>query len=245
MLLLSYTPTSHHDTYPFVRPKPNSPVSGKNVFITGASKGIGRALALSYARSGVSALVLTARSSLDTLISEVKDVAKEVGVPAPKIFTYAMDVTDQVAIQKAAEQAAKDLDGRLDVLINNAGYLETSRPIAESDPDEYWKTWTVNMQGPYLVTRALLPLMLKGGEKTIVNLSSIGALTIRPGGSAYQMTKLAICRFSEFLDAEYGDQGLLAFAVHPGGIMTELASNLPNHMHGREQPLPPYLLIKL
>ena len=233
----SYTPTSHHDTYPFVRPNPNSPVSGKNIFITGASKGIGRALALSYARSGVSALVLTARSSLDTLIPEIKDAAKEVGTAAPKIFTYVMDVTDRAAIEKAAEQADKDLDGRLDILINNAGYLETFTPVAESDPDEYWKTWTVNMRGPYLVTRALLPLMLKGGEKTIVNLSSIGALTIRPGGSAYATTKMAICRFSEFLDAEYRDQGLLVFAVHPGGIVTELANNLPNEMHGREQPL--------
>ena len=148
-----------------------------------------------------------------------------------------MDVTDRAAIEKAAEQAEKDLDGRLDILINNAGYLETFTPVAESDPDEYWKTWTVNMRGPYLVTRALLPLMLKGGEKTIVNLSSIGALTIRPGGSAYATTKMAICRFSEFLDAEYRDQGLLVFAVHPGGIVTELANNLPNEMHGREQPL--------
>ena len=234
MLPDPFTQTSHHDTYPFVRPNPHSPISGKNIFITGASKGVGRALSLSYARSGVSALVLTARSSLDTLVSEIKDAAEEAGTTAPKVFTYAMDVTDRVAIEKAAEQAARDLDGRLDILINNAGYLETSRPVAESDPDEYWKTWTVNMRGLYLVTRALLPLMLKGGEKTIVNLSSVGALVVRPGASAYGTAKLAICRLSEYLDVEYRDQGLLALAVHPGGIMTELASNLPKHMHGRE-----------
>ena len=147
------------------------------------------------------------------------------------MFTYALDVTSASSIEETAAQVAKDLGGRLDTLINNAGYLETFTPIADSDPDEWWKTWTVNLRGPYLVTRAFLPLMLKGGDKTIVNLSSVGAHGKRPGASGYQTTKMALCRFTEFICSEYGEQGVLAFAVHPGGVFTELASNMPKHAH--------------
>ena len=84
------------------------------------------------------------------------------------------------------------------------------------------------------MTRSFLPLMLRGGDKQIVNLSSIGAHNVRPGMSGYQTTKMAIVRFSEFINAEYGDQGVLAFSVHPGGVMTELAVNMPKQMHRRE-----------
>ena len=231
---ISFTKTYHTDTYPFIQPTSSSSLSGKTVFITGASKGIGRALTLSYTRSGVSALALAARSSLNSLLTEIKDVAKTAGVPVPKVFTYTMDVAERAAIEECAAQTAKDLAGRLDILINNAGYLESAKPIAESDPDEWWKTWTVNMRGTYLVTRALLPLMLKGGDKTIVNLSSVGALRPRPGMSGYQTTKVAVCRFTEYIEAEYGNQGVLALAVHPGGVMTELAANMPKETHGRE-----------
>lgn len=76
-------------------------------------------------------------------------------------------------------------EGGLDVLVNNAGWLERFVPMGESDVDEWWYTWEVNIRGLYLVTRAFLPLVLKSKEKTIVNLSSIGAHMTRPGVSAY------------------------------------------------------------
>ena len=90
------------------------------------------------------------------------------------------------------------------------------------------------MKGVYLVTRSLLPLLLKteGGLKTVLNISSVGALRQRPGASGYQTTKLAVLRFGEFLNAEYGDQGLLSYGAHPGGVMTELAKNMPQETHG-------------
>lgn len=113
----------------------------------------------------------------------------------------------------------------------HSGYLETFTPIAESDPDEWWYTWTVNMRGPYLVTRSFLPLLLKGGDKQIVNLSSIGAHEARKGASAYQTSKLAILRFTEFIMSEYGEKGVLAFAVHPAGVMTEMGARMPSYTH--------------
>jgi NAD(P)-dependent dehydrogenase (short-subunit alcohol dehydrogenase family) len=101
--------------------------------------------------------------------------------------------------------------------------------IADSDPDEWWRTWQVNTFGAYLIVRATVPLLLKknDGLKTILNVSSIGAHMVNPGLSAYQPTKFALIRFSEFINAEYGEQGILSLAVHPGGVPTELSSGLP------------------
>lgn len=226
-----FCPTYRSDTYPFIDPK-KANLKGKNVFITGSSKGIGRALALCYARAGASGIAIAARSSLSTLETEIASAAKDAGHEAPNVVSYQMDVVDRDAIERTAKQIDKAFSGRLDILINNAGYLETFIPIIESDPDEWWKTWTVNMRGPYLMTRAMLPIMLKGGDKQIVNLSSIGAHIKQPGASGYQTSKFALCRFTEFIMAEYGEQGVVAFAVHPGGVMTELASNMPKNLHG-------------
>ena len=87
------------------------------------------------------------------------------------------------------------------------------------------------------MTRSFLPIMLKGGDKQIVNLSSIGAHMVRPGMSGYQTSKMAILRFSEFTNAEYEEQGVVAFSVHPGGIMTDLARVMPEELHHREKLL--------
>ena len=125
-------------------------------------------------------------------------------------------------------------------MINNAGYLETFTPVAESDPEEWWKTWEINVKGPYLVTRAFIPLLLQteGGLKTILSVSSIGAHVVMPGASAYQTTKLALLRFTEFVKTEYGDKGVLAYCVHPGGVITDLASVMPKEHHHllKDQP---------
>lgn len=138
------------------------------------------------------------------------------------------------------QQAAaltKGAFGGLDILINNAGRLESFVPIVDGDIDEHWNTWEVNYRGLYWVTKAFLPLMLakkrdgQDGLKTIVNLTSIGAHLTIPGGSAYQTSKLAVLRLTEILCAEYGEQGLLSFAVHPGGVMTELSSKMPKALH--------------
>jgi NAD(P)-dependent dehydrogenase (short-subunit alcohol dehydrogenase family) len=139
------------------------------------------------------------------------------------------------SVKNVAEETEK-VFGRLDILINNAGYLETPRPIAGSEPEDYWTTWEINYCGVYWVTKAFLPLLLKteDGLKTIVNLSSVGAHCLSLGMSSYQVSKFAILKFSEFLCAEYAGQGLVAYSVHPGGVPTELALNMPKEAHACE-----------
>jgi len=144
-----------------------------------------------------------------------------------------MDVTSEQSVNDAAKDVEKTF-GRLDILINNAGYLETFVPLHETKVDDWWKVWEVNIKGPYLVTHAFLPLMLKSqnGLFTVLNVSSIGARLISPGASGYQCGKLALLRFGEFICADYADKNLLSYGIHPGGIPTQLAKGMPETMHG-------------
>jgi NAD(P)-dependent dehydrogenase (short-subunit alcohol dehydrogenase family) len=222
----------HHDTYPAIDPTKNSNLTGKSVFITGASKGVGRAAALSYAKAGASQIAIAARSDLTSLATEIASAAKSAGKPAPQVLSIKLDVRNLESVKSAAAET-EEAFGRLDILINNAGYLETARLVADSDPDEYWTTWEINYRGLYFATKAFLPLLIKsqGGLKTIVNLSSAGAHGLRPGMSAYQTSKFAVLKFSEFTCAEYSGEGVVAYSVHPGGVPTELALNMPKEAH--------------
>jgi NAD(P)-dependent dehydrogenase (short-subunit alcohol dehydrogenase family) len=110
--------------------------------------------------------------------------------------------------------------------------------IAETDPEEWWEIFNVNLKGPYLVSRALLPLLLKG-DKTIITTASVGAHLIFPGVSAYQDSKLAVLRLMEFVNKKYANQGVAAFAVHPGNILTDMTGgveDLPEPLkHGKRR----------
>ncbi len=85
------------------------------------------------------------------------------------------------------------------------------------------------------MTRSFLPLLLASKAKTVLNVSSAAAHVMSYGGSAYQMTKFALLRLSEFTNAEYGEQGILAYSVHPGGVVTQLAKGMPQEMQDRSE----------
>ena len=220
----------HHDTYPTIDPT-KSDLSGKTVFITGASKGVGRAAAISYAQAGASGIAIGARSPLEQVSQAVLDAAQKAGRKPPKVVTVKLDVTSRKSVEAAADEVSKAFDGKLDILINNAGYLSSFVPVAETDPDEWWRDWEVNIKGVYLVTRSFIPLLARSSLKTIVNMTSIGAHTFPPGSSAYCPAKLALIRFSEFVNFDHAKEGILAYAVHPGGVKTDLAVGMPESMH--------------
>ena len=215
---LDYVEKLQNDTYEYINPK-QFDLSGRAVFITGASRGIGRATAVSYAKAGASYIAIGARSSLTEIETEILEAAKQAGRVAPTVLALKLDVTDKKSVAQAAVDTEKAF-GRCDILINNSGAMERPISMAEADPDEWWHTFNVNVYGTFLVTRALMPLLLKhaDGLKQVVNLTSLYALTVFPGTTAYQMTKLVTLRFSDMINAEYGDQGILSWGFHPGGV---------------------------
>jgi NAD(P)-dependent dehydrogenase (short-subunit alcohol dehydrogenase family) len=127
-------------------------------------------------------IAIAARSSLDAVKQEIRKASHTADRQEPKILSLSLDVSDSSSVADAARDVESEF-GRLDILINNAGILETFQPIAESDIDAWWTTYEVNVKGVYLCSRAFLPLMLKRGLKTIVNVSSIGANVVMAGAS--------------------------------------------------------------
>ncbi|KAI4220557.1 MAG: hypothetical protein L6R36_007539 [Xanthoria steineri] len=232
----NFTSTLRSDTYPAIDPN-KLDLSGKHIFLSGASKGVGRAAALSFVKAGVAAIAIAARSDLSALKQELEEAATDAGrKDIPYVKTILLDISDPQSIEQAALETSNTFNRKLDILINNAGTMEEFKPTLQSEPDQWWHTWTVNIRGTYLLTRALLPLLLRGDaqmEKQILMLTSIGAFMPAPGGAAYQMSKLALLRYAEYLNLEYGAQGIVAYALHPGAIPTDIGLTMPKFLHAK------------
>ncbi|KAJ4373565.1 hypothetical protein N0V86_007707 [Didymella sp. IMI 355093] len=216
----------HNDIYPAISPKDNPSLHqpGKVILITGAGRGIGRAIALQYAHADVASIILCARttSQLDEVESAIKAIRQGI-----RIHKHSVDVASESAVASLAEQIAREED-RLDILINNAGYSARWIPLHSSEPSDWWRSFEVNLKGPYLLTQAFLPLLLKTAEKTghvdVINMASIGAHQVNALTSNYAISKLAVCRLTENINVGYADKGVNAINVHPGGVETELAN---------------------
>ena len=138
---------------------------GQTVFVSGATKGIGCATAIAYAKAGAAAIGLGARSDLSSVEGEVAQAAKQAGKKAPKILSVKIDVQHRASVEAAAKEVQKAF-GNVDVLVNNAGYLSSFQPVAESDPDEWWKTYEIVslphlwiLLAPYRVLKCVFALL--------------------------------------------------------------------------------------
>jgi NADP-dependent 3-hydroxy acid dehydrogenase YdfG len=190
-------------------------------------------MAVAFTQARVSALCISARGDLSETKAAITSAAKAANVPEPKVLALQVDVTDQRSVEDSAKSFAQKFPDGLDILINNAGNLEPVNRIHESNPKEWWKSYEINVKGTYLVTRSFIPELLKksSGLKTITNLSSIGAHIIIPTMSSYNPGKLAVCRFTEYIQAEYAADGILAYSFHPGGVPTAMGLSLPTNLH--------------
>jgi NAD(P)-dependent dehydrogenase (short-subunit alcohol dehydrogenase family) len=143
------------------------------------------------------------------------------------VHKQSVDVTSDSAVAALAKEVEAK-EGRLDVLVNNAGYSAAWVPIHESNPSDWWRTFEVNLKGPYLLAQAFLPLLLKTAEKTghvdIINMASMGAHQVNAVASSYTISKLALCRFTENIDVTYADKGINVISVNPGGVETAMSS---------------------
>ncbi|GAA5955645.1 hypothetical protein JCM3765_001811 [Sporobolomyces pararoseus] len=224
-------PTLRHDVYPSIDSSStlaDAASSVKGVLVTGSGRGVGRSTALAFARAGAKKVVLTSRTKAE--LEEVRAEIEKLG-KGTEVRVVDVDLTEEESVEKLFNEA-----GEVDVLVNNAGYLEPCVSIRDSNPSDWIRTQEINTTGTYLATRAFLRQasannLMGGSHKlTVINTSSIGSVGTRPGFSSYQAGKTFINRFSEFLHFEEPD--VRTFAIHPGGVMTKLAKDsMPPDTH--------------
>jgi NAD(P)-dependent dehydrogenase (short-subunit alcohol dehydrogenase family) len=178
--------------------------------ITGSSRGLGRATAEAVLADGHE-LVATARNP-----AHLADVVKRYG---ERVCPVALDVTDERAAVRAV-YAAVDVFGRLDVLVNNAGYGDVGS-IEDTPPDDFRAQIETNLFGVVNVTRAALPIMREQASGRIIQISSIGGRLGSPGLSAYQAAKWGVEGFSEVLAREVEPLGIKVTIIEPGGFRTD------------------------
>lgn len=196
------------------------------MLITGGTRGIGRSIAVAFAGAGAASVAVADISEeFDKLAHDMIAAARASGFEPPQIILHKLDVTDEESVRKCAALIQGEFKGKLDVLVNNAGFMTPALSVPESDTETWWRTMEVNLKGPYLMGKYFVPLLLAtpDGPQTIVNVNSVAAHNLRPMASAYGTSKFAALKLTEFLLVEAADRGLVAYCVHPGGILTELA----------------------
>lgn len=185
------------------------------VLVTGGGSGMGRAMVRKFAAEGATVAAIGRRlDKLDETIGSLAD-----GGRAKSIRT---DVTDEAAVAACVAEVL-DWAGRIDVLCNNAGVLDTYNPAHEVTTDEWHDTLATNLTGPFFMARAVIPTMLAQGEGAIINVASTSAFSAAGGGVAYTAAKHGVLGLTRQLTFEYGRKGIRVNAICPGATATPLA----------------------
>jgi len=189
--------------------------------VTGAGRGIGKAIALRFAAEGA-AVALTSRNK-----AQLDQVAGEIASAGGRVLAVAGDVTKRDDVARVVKAATEKL-GAVSLLVNNAGVAGPYGPIGAVDPDKWWAAQEVHIRAPLLCMSAVLPGMIERRAGRIINISSPRCHMLTPSLSAYSLGKTAQNRLAELVANEVKDQGLKVFAIDPGSIMTDMADDTMN-----------------
>jgi short-subunit dehydrogenase len=192
---------------------PHRVLTGRRALVTGASSGIGRALALELARHGVDLVLLARRAD------RLAEVAKQIESLGRRAVLVTGDVTDADARKRALEAAKNELGG-LDILVNNAGVAAHGR-FAEAGPERIRPIMEVNFFAPVELIREAIPLLREGRQPIVVNIGSILGERGSPHKSEYSASKFALHGFSEAVRPELARLGIDVLVVAPGPTQTE------------------------
>ena len=193
-------------------------LKNKNALITGAGKGIGRAIAIALAKEGVN-VILMARTQ-----SDLDEVATEVNALGVKSLTVIADVADINSVNGAVEKALVEFK-TIDILINNAGIAAFGK-FLELEPSAWENIIKVNLMGTYYVTRAVLPNMIERQIGDIINISSTAGLAGNALTSAYSASKFAVLGLTDSLMQEVRKHNIRVTALTPSTVATNMAKEL-------------------
>jgi 3-oxoacyl-[acyl-carrier protein] reductase len=220
------------------------PLAGKVALVTGAARGIGRAIALGLAGAGADVAVADAHPGrfegeryyrLKRRVSgpdEDVSTADAVVTTGRRAIEVEVDVADPDAVAAAAERCRAEL-GEIDVLVNNAGIVNNIALIADMTPEAWDHEVRVNLSGMFHTVRVVVPRMAERGWGRVVNMASVAALNPGLGQPAYTASKAGVVAFTKAVAQEFGPGGVTANAILPGLIATPLVRSMPAELRDR------------
>lgn len=185
------------------------------VIVTGAGSGMGRAMVGEFVSRGARV------GALDINLASAVETVEKLQTP-PMAYPLRVDVSDPESVQEAV-QALIARWGRIDLLCNNAGILDGHASAHEVSVEEWNRVIAVNLTGPFLMSRAVIPQMLRQGKGAIINTASTSGFSAAGGGSAYTASKHGVIGLTRQLTFEYGRRGIRVNAICPGATATPLA----------------------
>ena len=200
-------------------------VTGKVALVTGAARGIGRAIAEVYAEHGARVAVA------DLLLDEARAVAGGINAGGGRAIALQLDVADPGSVQQAVDATVAEF-GRLDILVNNAG-IHRGHLIVDFPVEDWEAVFAVNMRGTFLCSQAAARQMIEQGDGgCIINMSSASGKKPDPQGAAYCASKSAVIGFTRVLALELGEHGIRANAVLPGATDTKMLRDVTDRVPG-------------
>lgn len=192
---------------------------GKVVIVTGAGSGMGRAMVGEFVSRG--ALVAALDINYDRAVETVEQLPQR-----DMAFALKVDVSDHESVKNAVDTVVARW-GRINLLCNNAGILDGHAPAHQTSLEEWNRVMAVNLTGPFLMSRAVIPVMLEQKKGAIINTSSTSGFSAAGGGTAYTASKHGVIGLTRQLTFEYGHLGIRVNSICPGATATPLA--LPEH----------------
>lgn len=199
-------------------------LKNKVAVITGAASGMGKAMALLFAGEGAKLVIA------DLHHEGIYDVVKMIREKDGAVVGVTVDVSKEEDIRKMIDTAVHEYGG-IDILVNNAGIMDDFVPVAEVTDDLWSRVMGINLNGPFYACRLAVPVMLKRGGGSILNISSVGGLHGARAGAAYTASKHAVIGLTKNIAFHYGDKGIRCNTIAPGGVNTNInASMKPNEL---------------
>ncbi len=198
-------------------------LEGKTAIITGAARGIGKAIAIAYAKEGCNV------AFTDLVINEAaQETEKELNALGVKAKGYASDASNYEDTQKVVGQIAEDF-GRIDILVNNAGITKDGA-LKRMTEDQWDAVITVNLKSVFNFTKAVQPVMWKQAGGSVINMSSVVGVSGNANQCNYSASKAGIIGFTKSAAKEMGTRGIRHNAIAPGFIITEMTGVLPENV---------------
>tara|TARA_Y100000590_G_scaffold441818_1_gene569101 strand:+ start:10363 stop:11097 length:735 start_codon:yes stop_codon:yes gene_type:complete len=218
--------------------EPDIDLKGKTVLISGASRGIGRGIALAAASKGATVICVGRTLERDGNRGSLRETAELIESSGGRAFPFACDVSKPEEIYDLFTNIDEDLDG-IDILVNNAG-IYTGKSIKDIRLEDWLLGLAVNLTAPMLMSKLVIPMMIKKGGGVILNITSGSAERYDRGHVAYSTSKAALNRFTQNLAQEVNDLNIVVNALGPGLVKTEM-NNFYEHGDEIESVIEPAL----